>query len=68
MQKKEYEQYDLSDCQLWSDDVSAFIKKDNKEGVWLICDAMGEKLAVVSSRDEAFVVARQNELEPCSVH
>lgn len=68
MQKNELEKYELSDCLLWNEENSAFIKHDQKDNIWLICDAMGEKLASVASREEAFIIARQNELEPCSVH
>lgn len=68
MQKKECEQYDFSNCQLWGEENFAFVKKDKKAGVWLVCDAMGEKLAEATSRDEAFIVARQSELQPSSVH
>ncbi len=54
----------------WNDENVAFIKQDMCEGrqMWLICDAEGEKIAATDNRDFAFIVARQNDLEPCSVH
>ncbi len=61
---------EAEDWQLWEDEHSAFIKYDVYEGkpMWLIYDAEGEKIAATESREFAFIVARQNDLEPCSVH
>jgi len=54
----------------WNDANVAFIKPDICDGrkMWLIYDAEGEKIAATDNRDFAFIVARQNDLEPCSVH
>ncbi len=38
------------------------------EHVFAISDTDGEVLALVTDRRQAFVVARQNELSPVSVH
>lgn len=48
----------------------AFIKHDFIEGksIWGIYDAEGVRLAATESRDFAFVVARQNDYIPYSVH
>lgn len=48
----------------------AFIKSDknNNNGVWEIYGADGTKLAATDNRECAFLVARQNDLEPQSVH
>ena len=61
---------ETEDLQLWDDDGCVFIKYDISEGqpMWLICDAGGEKIATAESREFAFIVARQNNLEPFSVH
>ena len=58
------------DFQFWENEHSAFIKQDVCDGkkLWLIYDAEGERIAATDSREFAFVVARQNDLEPCSVH
>ncbi len=54
----------------WHDEKVAFIKHDIYEGksVWMVYNAKGEKIAATDSRDFAFVVARQNDLEPQSAH
>ena len=48
----------------------AYIKSTVHEGraAFAICAADGAELAVVADRDIAFVVARQHDLEPLSVH
>lgn len=54
----------------WNDDKSAFIKQGLYNGklMWLICSADGEKIAATDNRDFAFIVARQNDMKPHSVH
>ena len=54
----------------WNDNNSAFIKQGEYDGkpMWLICNAEGEKVAATDNRDFAFIVARQNDMEPHSVH
>lgn len=58
------------DLNYWNDEKVAFIKRDVFEGknMWLIYGADGLKIAATDDRDFAFVVARQNDLTPCSVH
>lgn len=55
---------------LWDDKNAAFIKSEvqNGKNMWLICAADGTKLAATDNRDYAFIVARQNDLNPQSVH
>ncbi len=52
------------------DERTAFIKQDVFDGkpMWLICGADGERIAATDNRDFAFIVARQNDFEPYSVH
>ena len=70
MLKKEINLVEAENLQLWNDEHSAFIKKDIYDGkpMWLIYDAAGERIAATDNREFAFVVARQNDLEPHSVH
>ena len=70
MLKKEINLAEVEDLQLWNDENSAFIKKDIYEGkpMWLIYDSAGERIAATDNRDFAFIVARQNDLVPYSVH
>ena len=54
----------------WNDEDVAFIKSgvhDGKE-MWLIYAADGTKIAATDYRDFAFVMAKQNDLCPKSVH
>lgn len=55
----------------WHDENVAFIKAaveaDGKQ-MWSIYAADGEKIAMTDDREFAFVVAKQNDLEPQSVH
>ena len=39
-----------------------------RKTVWAVHNAMGERLALVHDRNLAFVLARQNDLEPVTVH
>lgn len=54
----------------WNDEDVAFIKNDIHDGksMWLIYAADGTKIAATDDRDFAFVMAKQNDLEPRSVH
>lgn len=54
----------------WGDYDVAFIKNDIQDGknMWQIYSADGTKLASTDNRDFAFVVAKQNNLEPKSAH
>ena len=54
----------------WHDERVAFIKPDVCDGrtIWTIYGADGTKLAATDNRDFAFVMARQNDLDPKSVH
>ncbi len=54
----------------WNDENVAFIKSDVYEGknMWLIYAADGTKIAATDNRDFAFIVAKQNDLLPLSVH
>ncbi len=54
----------------YDDEKVAFIKSDgsNTSGIWEIYGADGTKLAATDNRECAFMVARQNDLEPQSVH
>lgn len=62
------------DCEVelctWNDEDVAFIKNDIHDGksMWLIYSADGTKIAATDDRDFAFVMAKQNDLCPCSVH
>ena len=54
----------------WNDDNFAFIKHAMYEGRYmcLIYAADGERIAATDDRDFAFIMARQNDLTPLSVH
>lgn len=56
--------------QLWKDDNLAFVKPDIFEGspAWMIYDANGERIAAAETKEFAFWIARQNNLEPCCVN
>lgn len=60
----------LEEMSQWNDENIAFIKHDLFEGkyMWMIYGADGERIAATDDRDFAFIVARQNDLEPLSVH
>ena len=59
-----------TDLPQWYDEKAAFVKHDIYEGrpVWMVYDADGEKIAATDDREFAFIVARQNDLVPHSVH
>ncbi len=54
----------------WNDSHVAFIKNDIYEGrqMWMIYSADGTRIAATDDRDFAFIMAKQNDLEPKSVH
>lgn len=54
----------------WNDSNVAFIKNDMYEGkkMWLIYAADGTKIAATDDRDFAFIMAKQNDFIPQSVH
>ena len=54
----------------WNDENLAFIKYDTYDGdkMWVIYGADGSRIAAADNRDFAFVMAKQRDLEPCSVH
>lgn len=54
----------------YNEENVAFIKSDGNKNnsVWEIYDADGTKLAATDNRECAFMVARQNDLDPQSVH
>ncbi|MCX4348686.1 MAG: DUF1150 family protein [Alphaproteobacteria bacterium] len=59
-----------AELSVWDDDDVAFIKNgvhDGKE-MWLIYASDGTKIAATDDRDFAFIMARQNDLMPKSVH
>lgn len=55
---------------LWNDEDMAFVKCDrvSKSDVWRLYAADGTELAVTDSRDLAFILARQHDFVPQSVH
>lgn len=60
----------LQEMSLWNDENVAFIKHGLYEGkyMWMIYGADGERIAATDDREFAFIVAKQNDLEPYSVH
>lgn len=63
------QEYETDLC-TWNDEDVAFIKNDVHDGksMWLIYASDGTKIAATDDRDFAFVMAKQNDLEPRSVH
>lgn len=70
MPKNKFNLTEVEALQAWNDEHSAFIKYDIYEDkpMWLIYGPDGEKIAATDSREFAFIVARQNDLKPYSVH
>lgn len=71
--KKIFDEIDremLSELSFWNDENVAFIKQGVEDGkcMWSIYAADGEKIAMTDDREFAFVVAKQNDLKPQSVH
>ena len=58
------------DFALWGVEDVAYIRKIEIDGKpeWAICGADGSGIAIAPNRDLAFAAARQNDLEPLSVH
>ncbi len=54
----------------YEEDNVAFIKSEKHESkrIWEIYDADGTKLAATDNRECAFIMARQNDFNPHSVH
>ncbi|EAQ05055.1 hypothetical protein OB2597_07215 [Pseudooceanicola batsensis HTCC2597] len=48
------------------EDVQAQV--EGLDELYAVHDSSGERLALVKDRDLAFVLARQNEMEPVTVH
>jgi hypothetical protein len=55
---------------VWGDVDAAYIKSEIVDGneVWKVYASDGTELAATDSREFAFVIARQGDLEPKSVH
>ena len=55
---------------IWGDADVVFIKSGVVDGceIWKIFGADGTELAIAESRDCAFLIARQNGMEPKSTH
>lgn len=71
--KKNFEDLDretMAELSFWNDEDVAFIKPGYEDGkrMWSIYAADGEKIAMTDDREFAFVVAKQNDLNPKSVH
>lgn len=71
--KKNLEEIDseaLSELSFWNDENVAFIKSGVENGKcrWSIYAADGERIAMTDDRDFAFVMAKQNDFNPQSVH
>lgn len=71
--KKNLEEIDaeaLSELSFWNDENVAFIKSgvENGKCMWSIYAADGERIAMTDDRDFAFVMAKQNDFNPQSVH
>jgi len=58
------------DFAMWGLQDVAYIRSIEVEGAtaWAICAADGTGVGVAPERDLAFAVARQNDLEPLSLH
>ena len=70
MENRIWSDEDLFSLFAYGETDVAFIKSDKTKnnGVWEIYGADGTKLAATDNRECAFWVARQNDLEPKSVH
>ena len=70
MDKEIFDDEDWEMMLSWDDENVAFIKPDMCDGHRMsgIYGADGTKLAAADNRAFAFVMARQNDLEPKSVH
>jgi hypothetical protein len=54
----------------WFSPETVYIRAGLHEGrqVFMICDSEGTEMAAAPNRDLAFAIARQNSLDPVSVH
>ena len=70
MDKEIFDDEDWEMMLSWDDENVAFIKPDMCDGhrMWGIYGADGTTLAAADNRAFAFVMARQNDLEPKCVH
>ena len=71
--KKDIDDFDkefASELVSWNDENVAFINPGMEDGkrMWSIYAADGEKIAMTDDREFAFIVAKQNDLNPQSVH
>lgn len=71
--KKRLDEIDFeafSELGFWNDENVAFIKSgvENGKCMWSIYAADGERIAMTDDRDFAFVMAKQNDFNPQSVH
>ena len=67
--KDEFEMDEFSLSEMSEKEV-AFVKSDIKDGEakWYIYSSDGTKIAEATSREFAFILAKQNDCAPCSVH
>lgn len=67
--KDEFEMDEFSLSEMSEKEV-AFVKSDIKDGEakWYIYSSDGTKIAEANSREFAFILAKQNDFAPCSVH
>jgi len=58
------------DFAMWGVEDVAYVRKVEINGktAWAVCAADGSGIGVAPDRDLAFAAARQNDLEPVSVH
>ena len=58
------------DFAMWGVQDVAYVRSVEVDGnkAWAICAADGTSIGVAQERDLAFAAARQNDLEPLSVH
>lgn len=58
------------DFAMWGVQDVAYIREVTVQGqpAWAICAADGSGIGVAADREVAFAAARQNDLEPLSVH
>ncbi len=72
MTKNKKEEFEMDEFSLseMSEKEVAFVKSDMKDGEakWYIYSADGTKIAEANSREFAFILAKQNDFLPCSVH
>ena len=66
----EFDLLSLNDVSMCLPESAVFIKEDEYQGkiFWGIYNLEGIRIAVTDNRECAFVLARQNDLEPQSAH